>query len=84
MAMSFVSKAWSSETLARGLMLARTSSHSILRDPDAEALKEELEQLQDLCRSADPSRTVDLNFFDRENEMSIKYIKAITTRNSTT
>ena len=45
--MSFVSKAWSSETLERGLALAHSSSHSMLKDPDMEAMQQQLQELQD-------------------------------------
>ena len=45
--MSFVSRAWSSETLARGLDLAHSSSHSIMKDIEVEAMQAQLEELQD-------------------------------------
>lgn len=50
--MSFVSKAWSTETLERGLALARSSSHSIMKDLDVEAMEQQLQELQDLYWSS--------------------------------
>ena len=45
--MSFCSKAWSCETLSRGLGLVDGAQMSIANDPDAAAMQEELDRLLD-------------------------------------
>lgn len=44
--MSFVSKAWSTETLTRGMDLVRADSLSLQSDPGQEDLAKELARLQ--------------------------------------
>jgi len=43
----FISKAWSSETLGRGLNLVRSTSMSLANDPDAAEMMAELARLQE-------------------------------------
>lgn len=45
--MSFVSKAWSSETLDRGLGILAEGVPPMTQDPDTEAMLEELARLED-------------------------------------
>ena len=45
--MSFLSKAWSCETLDRGLALTRSTTMTCSNDPDADEMMAELERLQE-------------------------------------
>ena len=46
--MSFVSRAWSSETLSRGLGIVRSQSMSCTSDPDTAAMMAELARLEEI------------------------------------
>lgn len=47
MALEIASRAWSSDTLARGLEMARAQSMSLLQDPDMQQMQLELKKLED-------------------------------------
>lgn len=47
MALEVTSRAWSSDTLVRGLAMARCQSMNLLKDPDMEQMQLELQKLED-------------------------------------